>query len=138
METAQAFQFVIATMQADTPLMLAASGGIWQGFADTDLTAPFALVTQQAGEDVLTVNAYRVISRLLFQIKAIGPASGYATLITIADRIDALFRRVETTALDPGTLLAMYREQPLAYEEIVNGRIWSHLGGLYRIELQGS
>lgn len=140
-EIAQAFAWITTTMQADTALTLAATGGVWQGFADIDTAEPYALVVQQAGDDVLTMNATRLFTNLLFQIKAIGPTGpidGYATLVTIADRIDTLFGRVGPTALSSGGVLCCYREGALAYEELVNGRQWSHLGGLYHIELQGS
>jgi hypothetical protein len=39
--------------------------------------------------------------------------------------------------LSSGGVLACWREQSLAYSELVNGQPWSHLGGLYHIELQG-
>jgi hypothetical protein len=124
-------------MRADSALMAAAPGGVFQGFADIGTVAPYALVVQQAGTDVLTVNAIRLFTTLLFQIKAIGPTASYVTIVTIADRIDALFKRTGPTMLSSGGVLACYREQSLAYEELVNGAQWSHLGGLYRIDLQG-
>lgn len=137
-ETAQAFKFAVSTMQADSALMAAATGGVWQGFADIGTTAPYALVTRQGGSDTNTFNVYRVFTHIMLQIKAVGPATNYAALVTIASRIDALFKRVGSTALpDGGGLIACWREQEVAYEELVNGTQFSHLGGLYHLELQG-
>ena len=142
MEVSQAFAWVDATMRADSALVAAATGGIWQGFADIGVTAPYAQYSEQAGTDTITINAKRLFSRLLLQIKAIGPTgpttSGYAALVVIANRIDALFGRVGSITLSPGVMLSCYREQPLSYEELINGAQWSHLGGLYHIDLQGS
>jgi hypothetical protein len=136
-ETAQAFAWVDSTARADSALMAAATGGVWQGFADIGVTAPYMLTVQQAGTDVLTVNAVRLFTHLLLQVKAVGPTASYAALVTIADRIDALFKRVGPVGLSSGGVLACYREQSLAYEELVNGAQWSHIGGLYHIDLQG-
>jgi len=139
MEIAQAFSWISTTMKADTTLMANATGGVWQGFADIGTIAPYALVTCQSDVDVLTMNAVRLFTNGVFQIKAIGPTSGFTTLITIADRIDALFRRTGPVAITGGGgVLACYREQSVSYSEIINGSAWSHLGGLYRIALQAS
>jgi hypothetical protein len=139
-ETAQAFSWVATTMQADSTLMAAATGGLYQGLAPVDTVAPFVLVVQQTGMDVLTMNANRLFVHILLQIKALGPSGpggSYAALVTIADRIDALFKSVRSVPLSSGGVLACWREQSLAYSELVNGQPWSHLGGLYHIELQG-
>jgi len=140
-ETAQAFTWVSTTMQADSALMAAAIGGLYQGFAPIDTVAPFVIVTQQVGTDVLTANAVRLWTDILLQIKMLGPSGpggNYAALVTGADRIDALFRRTGPIGFSSGGVLACWREQSLAYSELVNGQPWSHLGGLYHIELQGT
>ena len=138
METAQAFAWLVSTMKADTALIAAATGGIWQGFADIGAVAPYALISQQAGNDMITMNARRLFSHLKMQLKAVGPATGYAALVTIADRIDTLFGRVGPVSLTPGYVLSSYRESPLSYEEIVSGVQYSHLGGIYHILLEAS
>ncbi len=139
-EIAQAFTWVSTTMQSDAPLMAAAVGGVWREYAPVDTVAPFVIVSQQAGTDVLTANAIRLFVDILLQIKMIGPSGpggNYGALIAGADRIDALFKSVRSVGLSSGGVLACYREQTIAYGELVNGQPWSHLGGLYRIELQG-
>jgi len=139
-ETAQAYQWVSTTMQADSALMAVATG-VYREYAPIDTVAPFVIVQQQVATDVLTVNAVRLFVSILLQIKALGPSGqggNYAALITIADRIDALFKSVRDVGLGTGGVLCCYREQSLAYSELINGQPWSYLGGLYHIELQGS
>lgn len=139
MEIAQAYNWVDTTMRADSALMAAATGGVYQGYADISVIPPYALYTQQAGTDILTMNALRLWTSILMQIKMIGPATNYVALVTGADRIDALFKRVGPTALPgSGGVLEAHRESTIAYEELINGAQFSHLGGLYRIDLQGS
>lgn len=137
-EIAQAFQWINTTLKADTALTTAATGGVWQGFADLATNTPYALYLQQAGTDVLTMNVKRLFVNLLVQVKAIGPSAQYAVLVVIADRIDALLGRVGPLTLASGGVLACYREQTIAMSELINGVAWSHLGGMYRIQLQGS
>lgn len=139
-EIAQAYAWITSEMQADSVLMAAATGGISQGFAPDDGTLPpYVAFNRQAGSDVLTMQAVRLYSSLLLQIKAIGPASNYDALETIAGRIDALFGDRRNVALPTGGgVLGSYREQPVDYDEPVNGQAWSHLGGLYRIELKAA
>jgi hypothetical protein len=137
-EAYQAFVWAVSTMQADSALMAAATGGVYQDIAPLATVPPFVIVGCQAGTDVLTGNVVRLWTKLIFQIKAMGPATNYGALVTIADRIDALFKRTGPVGLSPGTVLCCYREQELAISELVNGQQWSHLGGLYTIDLQGS
>ena len=138
-ETAQAYSWIMSTCTADTALMAVATGGVWQGFADLGVTAPYVLFVQQAMPDTMTLTGLRLFSRGLFQIKMVGPAASYAALVTGADRIDALFKNARSVALSPsGGILASYREQSLSYDELPNGIHYSHLGGLYTIDVQAS
>jgi hypothetical protein len=138
MEIVQAFNWLEATMKADSALMNAATGGVWQGFADIKTATPYVIMTSQANSDVITMNAVRLFNNGTFQIKAVGPSSNFTPLATIADRIDALFGRTGPITLSQGGVLACWRESAYEYIELINGLPWSHLGGLYRIELQGS
>ena len=61
-----------------------------------------------------------------------------STLVTIANRIDALFGSARSVALSSGGVLEAWRTQPLQYSELVNGVHYVHLGGLYQVDLQGS
>ena len=137
-EIAQALQWAESTMQADSALMSIAVGGVWLSFAPIGTVPPFAIMSQQAATDVLTVNAVRLFTDILLQLKFIGPATNYAAVVAGADRIDALFKSVRSVGLASGGVLCCYREQIVSYSELINGAAWHHLGGLYHIELQGS
>jgi len=139
-ESAQAFQWIQTTCTGDGALMAAATGGVVQGFANIGTNPPYVSFGQQAGSDVLTATAVRLWARLIMQIVAIGPNSNYVALVTIANRLDALFGRVGPVALSPGVMLSCNRDIPIALEEpkLINGAAWSRLGGLFTIQLQGS
>ena len=140
-EVAQAFQWINTTLRADSALMAAATGGVWQGLADIGIVAPYVSFALQSSQEVLTMNAVRLWSRLLIQIKGVGPASQYTALVTIADRIDANFRRAGPVGLSSSSgVLECYRDGTIALDDPtpVNGVQWTSLGGLYRIDLQAN
>src|SRR5258707_3788715 len=97
-ETYQAFTWIDSTMRGDVPLMAAATGGVWQEFANIGTVPPFALYARQGGSDNNTQNETRLFVHILMRIQAIGPTANYAALATIANRIDALFRSEEHTS----------------------------------------
>ncbi len=137
-EIALAFQYINTTLRADSALMAASTGGIWQGTADIGVVGPYTSFGQQSGLDSLTLTAKRVMARFLMQIVGVGPDAQYAALVVIANRIDALFGDVKNVGLPGGgVMLTSYREQPLALDiGLVAGASWSKLGGLYHIDLQ--
>jgi hypothetical protein len=136
-EIAQTYQWLITTMQADPPLVAAATGGIWTGNADVGVIAPYVYVGRQAGNDVLTQNVKRLFANELVLIKAVGPVSNYAALIVIANRIDFWFGRSSLVTLSVGGVLCCYRDGEVDYTELSNGVQYAHLGGLYHVMLQG-
>jgi len=138
-EIAQAFLWIDTTMLADTALVAAAVGGTWQGLADDGTLPPYASFDSITNSDTNTMQAVRLFNRGTFEIKAVGPSNNYAVLVIIANHIDALFKDVKNVGLSGGGgVLSCYRESAFSYNEMVNGVQWSHLGGLYHIDLQGS
>ncbi len=140
-ESYAAFVWIKSEATADSALVAAASGGIYQGLAPLGVVSPFMSYNRQAGTDVNTVNQLRIYASILLQIKMVGPSSAYETLAAGALRIDALFANRRNVGLPGGGgVLSSYRESEVAYEDpkLINGVQWSHLGGLYRIALKGT
>jgi|SRR5579859_3410459 len=137
-EIAMCYAWVDSTLRADSALMAAATGGVFQGMADIGTAPPFAVYARQSGSDVMTSAAVRLWASILLQIKAVGPTSQWAAIVVIANRIDELFKDVRSVALATGGVLSCYREQELAMgDPPIAGQAWTNLGGLYRIALQG-
>jgi hypothetical protein len=138
-ETALAYGWIYSTCTADATLMAAATGGVWKDKADVGTVAPYVLIQQQVMADTMNINGVRLFSRGLFQIKAVGPNTIYTTLVTIADLLDGHFKNARSIALSSTAgILASYREQELSYPDEVNGVAWTHLGGLYTIDVQAN
>ena len=138
-EIAMAYAWINSTCQADSALMAAATGGVWQGMADIGVQPPFTVYGRQSDIDVDTVNAVRLWASILLQIKAVGMASNWTALVVIANRIDALFGNVRSVGIPGGGVISSTREQEIAMDDPpIAGAGWTNLGGLYRIALKGN
>jgi hypothetical protein len=135
-ETGLALQWLTSTLLNDATLTSLAPGSVWRGLAPTSVTTyPFCVYNFQAGSDLLTFNVTRIWSSQLFQVRCVGPASNTAGIMNAASRVDALLGRTSGTPTG-GIIYAAYRESPLLLEELVNGVLFSSIGGLYRLLVQ--
>ncbi len=132
--------FIFGLLQLDATLQGYAPGGGWQAMAPPTITEPFWIVALQSpGNDTLTQNAVRLLSTPLFQVKMVGPTALIATLASGAERIDTLLGGKEglrNQTITGGFIAACYRDSPLQSNELVNGELFSSIGGLYRMEIQ--
>jgi len=138
-EVAQAYQWIETTCLADTALMAVATR-VFQGMADIGTQPPFVVYARQSDRDVATLAGVRLWANMLMQIKMVGTIATYAALVAGANRIDELFKDKRNVGLPGGVgVLSSTREQQIAYDDpLVGGVRWTNLGGLYRIDLQGS
>jgi len=136
-EQSGAIQWMLSTIAADSAIQgVAGYGGAYESIAPIGASAPWIVVQLMSGMDVLTANGNRVYANQVWQLKAVGPASAYAALITLAVRLEALFGNTRQASTSNVRVSAAVREQEINYAEIVNGAVWSHIGGLYRLETQ--
>lgn len=134
------FTFLYSLLHGDATLVALVSG-IFRDVADEGTVPDWVVIGHQAGQDVLSATANRIMSPNLYRIFAVGPESDYATLKAISDRVDTLLHPsgnpLRNATSGGVTILACYREQPLAISETVpgsaQGPAWLNLGGLYRI-----
>lgn len=149
-ESELGFLWLQSVLIGDATLMALLPGGaatgVWRGMAPPDTLTPFIILVYQSGRDVVTATgAFRLMSDLLYQVKAVGPASISATIAQVAGRIDRLLggppvwttsMGIVVNSVQEGQTLACYREQPLHLDELVNGELWTNVGGLYRVEVE--
>lgn len=145
-EIALGLRFLYSTLTADSTLTALVPGGINRDFAEPGTIPPYVIFGHQAGSDVTTANGVRLMDDLLFQVKAVGPASITDTLVAAAERLDELLGGTDDgpvrnvaivkNAATIGWVLACWRESPLMVPELPEGVHWSNIGGLYRMQLQ--
>ena len=141
-EIALGFAWLTSTLTANATLMSQAVGGVWRAYAPPGTVPPWIILAHQSGTDVIQMNAFRLMSRQLFQVKVVGPASGMATLAQAAEQFDTLigsppaFGSVVIGGNMVGYVLSSYRQSPLEVDELVNGELWTNLGGLYELQIE--
>lgn len=133
------------TLGGDSQLAGYAPGGVYRALAEPTTLTPYVVFNFQSGTDSVTMNGFRVLTRALFQVKAVGPANNTAGLASAAARIDALLGSppsfppggvpIVINAVNQGWLYSIYRESPLMQDELVTGELFSNVGGMYRMEV---
>jgi hypothetical protein len=92
-EATYGFLWLKSVLGADSTLAANAPGGIWRGSAPSGTTTPYVIIGLQSGLDVLTLNAVRIMTQPLYQVRAIGPAAISTTIAAAANEIDVLLAR---------------------------------------------
>ena len=135
-EIGLSMSWLYSTLSSDSTLAGLAGGGIWRAMAPPTVTTyPLIVFSFQAGTDLTTINGYRIWSNHLFQIRAVGPASSTAAIVNAASRVDVLLGRASGTPTG-GIIYSCIRESPLAFDELVNGVLFSNIGNLCRLLVQ--
>ena len=109
--------------------------GVYQVMAPPQSTPDYCLLIAQSATDTNTATATRVLTRLLYQVKVVGPAQDEANLRTAYARADALLQPSGQALRNTSGTLACFREQTFSVGELVNGALWLNIGGLYRVEV---
>jgi hypothetical protein len=129
--------YLDTTLKQDATLKTLAPGGVWRDIAPAGTKTPYVVFTMVAGSDALTGNVARIMTQVYMQVKGVGPTSNYVALISVADRIDTLLKRTgPVTVGSLGGVVACWREQLIAYGEVNESVMWSHLGGLYHLQVK--
>lgn len=131
------FEWLYGVLSGDTTLLSYATGGVWRAYAPPATVPPYVIMGHQSSQDVTTMNAFRLMTSALYQVKIVGPASNMTPLVNGAERIDQLIG-LTSGVVTNGVILASYREQPLEVPELVNGELWENIGGLYRLQVEQS
>lgn len=137
-ESIVALEFLMNMLTADAALVGSsgyAPGGVFRVLAPPGTEMPYVIVASHSGADVLGINADRIMSDLLFQVRVIGAASQMSQLVSANAEIDNLLGRTSGSA-NGGFILACFRESPIQIDQEIAGEIFSSLGGLYRLYVQ--
>jgi len=136
-EVAASLDFIKAKLTANSTLVSLATGGFRRGAAPVGTIPPWVIFAFQAGTDTLTFNARRLLSRLLFLVKAVGPDTMTPTVFQMAALIDDELKRTTPQSVTGANIDACYRIEPIQYDETrADGSRWVHCGGIYKPEVQ--
>lgn len=140
-ETVRVEQWLYGLLSGDTGaggVSTLVGGRIYAYIAPERSAFPLVVYSRQAGHDVAGVGPVRIMAREVYQVKVIGKAAtvAFGAIKPIADRIDTLLQGASGSVVD-GSILSCVREQGVSYVESSGSDTYSHLGGLYRIQVQG-
>lgn len=134
-------RWINETLRADAPLMGYANNNVWADVipqTDPPKQPPYVLFQLQAATDLGVVGGIRVWSNMLYLVRGITETGGLTgTPLALANRIDALLHNAAGSNVN-GVIFSSVREQPFKLAEIVDGRTFRHLGGMYRIFARGA
>jgi hypothetical protein len=125
-------------MTGDGTLMSIATGGVHRALALPSIAPPFIVFIHQSGMDKVLFQGIRGYTSMLFQVKAVGPAKSVQALADASARLDVVITRASEIAVTGGAVKACFREQPFQLDELVNGEMWTSIGGLYRLIARSS
>lgn len=113
------------------------AGRIYAYVAPAGAAFPLVVFSHQGGHDVRGVGPGRIMASMLYQAKVIGKgtSANFGNIKALADRIDSLLHGKSGATAD-GRVLSCVREQGISYVEASGSDVYSHLGGLYRIQVQ--
>lgn len=139
-EVALALGWIVPTLSGDSTLSTAAPGGVWRAEAPPGAATPFVVVMkQQSGSrDGLVFGGGRAFSELCFHVFAAGPAANGQGIASAAARIDTLLTVSQPTAITGGTLIASYRTAPIESDVLLDGVVWTNIGGEYHLMCKSS
>ena len=97
---------------------------------------PAIVYSNQGGHDVMGVGASRVMASMVYQVKVVGRGkrADFGGIKAYADRIDELLHG-KRGVLTSGRVVSCVREQIISYVEHAGDDVYSHLGGLYRLQV---
>lgn len=108
-----------------------------EGVAPSTWSTPFIVFqVQSPGTDRGVLNAGRVWLDPLYLVRAIAPVQSWTTLTPIADEIDAALHGA-SGSVSGALVRGCVRESAFSLIETINGTEYRHLGGLYRVTVQG-
>jgi hypothetical protein len=80
----------------------------------------------------------RAFSDLQFHVFTAGLAATGQQIANAAARIDTLLTIDQQTAVTGGMIIASYRISPIESDVIIDGEVWTNMGGIYRIMCKSS
>jgi hypothetical protein len=127
-------EWLIDVLRGDGPLDALLAGGVYSELIPANKPLPSVRFQLQAGREITVVNGVNIYTDLLYLVAAVVEGSP-AALVPIADRIDAVLHKAvgETSTI---RVQSCVREMPFRLRELLDGKLYRHAGGLYRIKVQ--
>lgn len=128
--------WIVDTLTGDATLMGSISG-VWSERNVPQGTAtPYVTFGYRGGSVLRVVGAVRYWHDLLYDIKAVGIATAYDTLVTIANRMDLLLELTSGSAEGGSVVVSEFEAVVPVPEDEEGGVIYENITHRYRLKVQ--
>lgn len=130
--------FIVDTLTGDATLMALIDGVYSEKNVPSGTDLPYVVFGYRGGSLLRVVGTVRFWHDLVYDIKAVGIATAYDALVTIANRIDTLLELAQGAATG-GTIVVSEFEAavPVADDED-GGVVYENITHRYRLKVQES
>jgi len=108
--------------------------GVYRFIAPQTATAPFVIFNEMSGVDYWTFND-RERKSLTYQVKVVATGHSGSVVSAANDRFDTLLNDVPLT-LTGWSCKRIRRESDVEYIEDDDGKLYTHAGGIFRIDVE--
>lgn len=133
-----AADWLFDTLSADSVIAAAAVGGVWDGPAKDETPYPILRFDLQSALTVRGNSFFEIMQNMLWLVRMVGVGGSYVPLEQAAQQIQSLLHGVSAVPVSGGMIESSAREQTFRQSRVDGGREFRHLGGLYRIYVQGA
>lgn len=114
--------------------------GVYRNIAPPGAVAPYVVVSFYGGSDVMGVAGHRIWANNAWLIEAWGLDADFAAVDAVALAVDTALHDKHSVGAPGGIgmIVSSVREQARLNSEEVGNQLWVRIGGVYRIQAQGS
>lgn len=126
---------IFTRLDSDATMDSLAPGGIHERTAPQGTHCPYVIFHKQTGTPRHALGNQLAYTEDLYLIKGVTDELSSKVAGQIAERIDALFAYY-ALSVGGATVLVCRRDMDVDYDERPDGRVFKHVGALYRIGVQ--
>jgi hypothetical protein len=126
---------IFARLDGDATMDSLATGGVHERTAPQGTACPYVIFHKQTGTPRYALGNNYAFTEDLYLIKGVTDEPSSKVAGQIAERVDALFDRY-ALSVTGSTVLVCRRELDVDYDEHTDGRVYKHVGAIYRIGVQ--
>jgi len=124
------------TLKGDAAVASYVGTRVYPDVAPITAAYPFIVFQHQSSSDTKIVGSQRILVEALYVVKVTAQGDDFTALRPVAEAVDSALDRSYGT-ISGGSILICTRERPFRMAEVSDGKTYRHLGGEYRIHVQG-
>lgn len=136
LEIPAAYQWLVDKLKADATIVTLVGARVYIRQIPQSGSYPCIVVQDMSANDLVGTGAARLMTDALFLVKGVNEGNYLGDPVkAIAKRIDELLHAADASSNADGEVFCCVRERPFSppLEVTAAGKLYSHLGGVYRL-----